>query len=69
MKATFEISGMGCEHCVNAVRGALENIEAVTVEEVEIGSATISYDSDNPIRDAVVDAIEAEGFEVIDGDR
>lgn len=41
---TLSVSGMHCEHCVEAVRDALSALDGVTVEAVEIGSATVAHD-------------------------
>lgn len=61
---TIEIEGMSCGHCVQAVKRALEQTEGVEVHEVTIGSACVSYDPDEPVRPAVVQAIEDAGFNV-----
>jgi copper chaperone CopZ len=58
----FEIDGMSCGHCVAAVRRALEQLPGVTVEHVEIGSATVSLDPARATPDAVVDAVADEGY-------
>ena len=41
---TLEIDGMHCEHCVAAVRSTLESLEALTVQDVEVGTAEVTYD-------------------------
>ena len=41
---TLEIDGMHCEHCIAAVRSALESLEALTVQDVEVGTAEVTYD-------------------------
>ena len=60
-KETIAISGMSCEHCVRAVREALARLEGVTVENVEIGAATVSY-GDAVGREEVIAAIEDAGY-------
>ncbi len=35
---------MSCGHCVAAVRDALKGLSGVAVEQVAVGSATVSYD-------------------------
>ncbi|MEX1054525.1 MAG: cation transporter, partial [Rhodothermales bacterium] len=35
------IEGMGCGHCVTAVQQALNGLEGVEAEKVEIGSAVV----------------------------
>lgn len=40
----LHIEGMSCQHCVRAVDEALRSVAGVTVEQVEIGSATVQAD-------------------------
>ncbi|MEP7217290.1 MAG: cation transporter [Bacteroidota bacterium] len=61
---TVTIEGMTCGHCVMAVRQALSKIEGVVLQDVAIGSATISYDPDEVSAEAIDGAIEDAGFTV-----
>ncbi|HMB91201.1 MAG TPA: cation transporter [Rhodothermales bacterium] len=61
---SFNIEGMSCGHCVKAVRQALESIDGVDVENVEIGRAQVSYDPSAVDRAHLVEAIEEEGYTV-----
>ena len=61
---TLHIEGMSCGHCVAAVREALESIEGVTVEAVEIGTANVRYDEASADRDRLVEAVEEAGYMV-----
>jgi copper chaperone len=38
------ISGMSCQHCVRAVRQALDAVAGVSASQVDIGSALVSFD-------------------------
>jgi copper chaperone len=58
----LSIEGMSCHHCVNAVRGALGQLPGVTVEQVEIGSARVAYDPDRTTTQAILDAVQDEGY-------
>ena len=40
----LEVAGMSCNHCVAAVRAALDSVPGVNVEQVQVGSATVSFD-------------------------
>ena len=60
-KETIAISGMSCEHCVQAVREALSRLDGVAVDNVEIGAATVSY-GDAVSREDVIAAIEDAGY-------
>jgi copper chaperone len=60
----IEIEGMTCGHCVGAVRNALETVEGVTVEAIDVGSATVTYDAvQTPFR-LIAGAIENAGYSV-----
>lgn len=60
----IRIDGMGCSHCVEAVRGSLEGM-GIRVHGVEIGTAEISYDS-SLIRSEQIDAaIEEAGYKAV----
>jgi copper chaperone len=64
---TLAIEGMSCDHCVRAVRGALEGLSGVTVRRVEVGRAEVDYDEQKVRRDALVSALEEEGYKVVGG--
>jgi copper chaperone len=58
------IEGMSCRHCVDAVAGALGALENVTVEEVGIGHARVSYPTNAVTRDTLQEAVAEAGFTV-----
>ncbi len=62
----IHIEGMSCGHCVSAVREALEAVEGVEVEHVEIGAATIRYDPAATDRARLHDAVEDAGYTVLE---
>ena len=64
---TIGINGMSCSHCVAAVQKALTAVPGVTVEDVQIGSATVALDTSKTSRAAVELAIEAAGYDVVSG--
>ena len=61
-RVTLTIEGMTCDHCVRAVRGAIEKMPSAEVEKVEIGSATVRYDPARVDEEALTDAIADEGY-------
>ncbi len=61
---TLTIGGMSCGHCVRAVREALERVEGVEVENVEIGTARVRYDASKTPRARIAEAVEEEGYAV-----
>ncbi|HEX7242178.1 MAG TPA: cation transporter [Longimicrobiaceae bacterium] len=62
-RATIEIGGMSCGHCVGAVTRVLQELEGVRVEEVKIGSATVEYDPGAVTPERIEQAIGEEGYE------
>lgn len=54
------VEGMGCDHCIRSVRGALEELGA-KVQDVQLGKAVFEFDGSEQ---AIRDAIEEIGFDV-----
>jgi copper chaperone len=63
-RATFDISGMSCGHCVKAVDKALQQADGVTVEQVAIGSATVAFDEQKTSAEAIAAVIDDAGYPV-----
>lgn len=61
---TLQIDGMSCGHCVSRVQKALARVEGVHVDQVEIGSARVSYDPDKVSLERLREAVEDAGYEV-----
>jgi copper chaperone len=54
---TYPVTGMTCEHCVNAVTselGALDGVSAVTVDLVPDGISQVTVTSAAPLAQPVV---------------
>ena len=60
---TMRIDGMSCAHCVRAVRNALAEVPGATVERVDVGGATVSYDPQQTSPDALAEAVRDAGYE------
>jgi copper chaperone len=61
---TLAITGMSCGHCVDAVRRALASLHGADVRDVAIGKATVSIDPAVVTIDALIDAVEDQGYTV-----
>jgi copper ion binding protein len=61
-KMELEIEGMSCNHCVAAVTEALGELPGVTVDNVRIGEARVSYHPDQVSPDQIVLAVEDAGY-------
>lgn len=64
MKKVIKIEGMGCMHCVNSVKTALEGLEGVKVLEVKIGEATVEIGEDYNFN-KIVEVLDDVGYEVV----
>lgn len=60
----MKISGMTCGHCVAQVTKALEKLDGVQLQQVNLGSATVAYDSSRTSPEQLARAVEAAGYEV-----
>ena len=57
--ATYQVTGMTCEHCVHAVTGELGNLGGVREVTVDLrpgGASAVTVTSDTPLPAAAVDA-------------
>jgi copper ion binding protein len=61
-KLELEIEGMSCNHCVSAVSEALGELPGVSIDNVRIGSAEVSYQPDRVSPEQIVLAIEDVGY-------
>lgn len=62
---TLSIDGMHCDHCVEAVRTALQSLDGVSVDAVEIGRAQVTYDSEEVAAEGLTEAISEAGYDVV----
>lgn len=64
---TLHVSGMSCEHCVKAVKGAVGGLKGVDRVDVELkeGKVTVVFDPRDVTLASIQDAIEGQGYEVV----
>ena len=62
---TLKIEGMSCQHCVMAVKKAIDCIDGVNSSTVVVGSATVTYDSAKTNADAISSAVRNAGYKVV----
>lgn len=60
--ATVRIDGMGCSHCVEAVRRELASLPGVRVDAVSIGAAQVSFEEQVASREDIEGAIRRAGY-------
>jgi copper chaperone CopZ len=56
------IDGMGCSHCVEAVRRELATLPGVRVDAVSIGRARVSFDEAAATRQDLEAAVRKAGY-------
>ena len=61
-QTTMAIAGMSCGGCVSAVQKALRAVPGVHVDDVTVGSATVSYDASQTNPAALAQAIRDAGY-------
>lgn len=65
MTARYAVTGMSCEHCVNAVTTGLSRLAGVRDVQVDLASATVAITSDSPLPMATVRAaIDDAGYQL-----
>lgn len=65
MRIVIRVDGMRCDHCAQAVRGALLKTAGVASASVDLreNSAAVEFDEGVATPDALIRAIEAQGFD------
>ncbi|MBW4038654.1 MAG: heavy-metal-associated domain-containing protein [Acidobacteria bacterium] len=58
----LSIDGMHCAACVRRVTNALQGVDGVTVNLVEVGSAKVTFDTSKTDAQQVVAAVDRIGF-------
>ena len=57
--ATYQVTGMTCEHCANAVTGELKNLDGVHEVTVDLnpgGQSAVTVASDAPLNASAVES-------------
>jgi len=63
MNQTFQVQGMSCGHCVNAVTQAVRSVDPQADVKVDLPSGKVEVQSGQD-RGAIARAIEEEGYKV-----
>lgn len=62
---TYTVTGMTCEHCVNAVTEELQRLDGVHEVRVDLGSGRVEVESDTPLpADGVRAAVDEAGYQL-----
>ena len=64
---TYTVSGMTCQHCVNAVTGELSSLDGVDDVRVDLGTGVVTVTSSRPLdENDVRAAVDEAGYELAD---
>jgi copper chaperone CopZ len=61
---TLGIDGMSCGHCTAMVKKSLEMVQGVSFADVQIGSATVSYDEAVTTKEELEGAVTRFGYRI-----
>ncbi|MFP4975076.1 copper chaperone CopZ [Paenibacillus sp. CN-4] len=62
---TLNVEGMSCGHCVSAVEKAVGNLGASANVDLQAKKVTVEYDENKVTVDAIKEAIEDQGYDVV----
>jgi copper ion binding protein len=64
--STFQVEGMSCGHCVNAVTAEVSAIAGVSAVDVDLATGTVTVTADPAVDPgAVRAAVDEAGYELI----
>ncbi len=62
MSTTYQVSGMTCEHCVNAVTEEVGAVAGVSAVDVDLAAGTVEVTGEGVSGEAVREAVEEAGY-------
>ena len=65
MSSTYDVTGMTCGHCADAVTSEVEVIEGVTGVTVDVENGTVLVEGDGFTDDQVRAAVDEAGYAVV----
>ncbi|BBH65922.1 heavy metal transport/detoxification protein [Actinoplanes sp. OR16] len=65
--STYQVTGMTCSHCVQAVTKEISALPGVADVQVDLASGGVTVTSETPLTDdAVREAVDEAGYELAD---
>jgi copper chaperone CopZ len=65
--ATYTVTGMTCEHCINAVTGELTALPGVDTVQIDLSTGAVTVTSEKPLSTADIRAaVDEAGYELAD---
>ncbi|MFE2645653.1 heavy-metal-associated domain-containing protein [Streptomyces nigra] len=66
---TYDVKGMTCDHCVQAVNSELSSLSGVASVQVDLPSGRVTVTSEQRLDHATVaTAVDEAGYELVDGE-
>ncbi len=63
MRQTYNVTGMTCGHCVQAVTAELSKLPGVSAVDVDLATGAVTVDSAQTLSEAAVrDAVDEAGY-------
>lgn len=62
---TLNVEGMSCGHCVSSVENAMKQLGASGKVDLAAGKVTVEYDESQLTLDAIKEAIEDQGYDIV----
>ena len=63
---TYTVTGMTCEHCVNAVSSEVGRIQGVEMVDVDLATGHVTVTGEGFADEQVRDAVDEAGYELVD---
>lgn len=65
-QSTYNVAGMTCGHCANAVTEEVGKLDGVRGVDVDVAAGKVTVTSDRPLaEDEVRDAVTEAGYELV----
>ncbi|KHF40423.1 copper chaperone CopZ [Halalkalibacter okhensis] len=66
-KATIQVKGMSCNHCVSAVEGSVAKLDGVRSVEVNLaeGTVVVDFEANSVSLHSIKEEIEDQGYDVV----
>lgn len=62
---TLNVEGMSCNHCVNTIEKTLKELGAAGKVDLAAKTVEVSFDESSLTLDAIKEAIEEQGYDVV----
>ncbi len=64
MSTTYDVTGMTCQHCVNAVTSEISDLPGVTGVEVDLATGKVRVHGEGFTDEAVAAAVDEAGYQL-----